>query len=198
MTPVGPRFNTPDNERLPARMPTLLSDLRTLRAYIIVAAAVFLGGALLGAFLTELPEAMMRPLIDMARELQGQSWSAVAFFLLCKNALAALVAIVGGVVLGLLPLMAAMTNGMILGHVLAEQPSAMVLILPHGVFELTAVMIAWGAGLRCADWLAQPPRAARLRQRVAEGLTLFIKLIIPLLAVAAAIEAAGIKWVTTS
>jgi stage II sporulation protein M len=179
-------------------MQTILTALRMLRVYLILAAAVFLGGALTGILLRELPEAMVQPLYELARELRDKPWFIMTLFLLCKNALAALVAILGGFLLGVLPFMAALTNGMVLGRVLADQPSAIALILPHGVFELPAVAIAWGAGLWCAGWLRCPPRAVRLRQRAATSLRLFVKLILPLLAVAAAIEATGIKWLTAS
>jgi len=177
-------------------MPKIFTALRMLRYPIFFAALVFLAGAVLGTRLTELPDAMIQPLFELARQLRGKPWATLAVLLFCKNALAALVAILGGFLLGLLPFAAAFTNGMVLGRVAAMQPGNVWLLVPHGVFEITAVTIAWGAGLWCAGWLLHPPRGNRLRQRAVTSLQLYGKLVLPLLAVAAAIEAAGIKLLT--
>jgi uncharacterized membrane protein SpoIIM required for sporulation len=177
-------------------LPKIFDTLRMLRRHILFAAAVFVGGALLGTLLTDLPDAMMQPIVEMARQLQGRSWFALTVFILGKNALAAMVAILGGFLLGVLTFGAALVNGMVLGRVAALNPAAMVLILPHGVIELTAVTIAWALGFWCAGWLRRPPRGRRLRERAVTSLALFVRLVLPLLAVAAAIEAAGIKWLT--
>lgn len=177
-------------------MPKTFPDLRRLRYPILLAALVFLAGAVLGARLTDLPDAMIQPLFELARQLRGKPWASLAVLLFCKNALAALVAILGGFLLGLLPLAAAFANGMVLGRVAVLQPGNVWLLVPHGIFEITAVTIAWGAGLWCAGWLFRPPRGKRLRQRAVTSLQLYGKLVLPLLAVAAAIEAAGITLLT--
>jgi uncharacterized membrane protein SpoIIM required for sporulation len=179
-------------------MPSLIAVLHQLRYHILFAAALFLGSAVLGTLLTALPEALMQPLVALARHLQDKPWGPLTVFLLCKNALAALVAMLGGFLLGLPPFFAALTNGLVLGRVIALQPTAIGLLLPHGLFEITAVTIAWGTGFWCAGWLRRPPRGKRLRQRAAISLQLFFKVILPLLAVAAAIEAAGIRWLTAA
>ena len=178
-------------------MPKTFAALRMLRYPILFAALVFLAGAVLGTQLTDLPDGMLEPLFELVRQLRGKSWATLAVVLFCKNALAALVAILGGFLLGLLPFAAAFTSGMVLGRVAALQPGSVWLLLPHGVFEITAVTIAWGTGLWCGGWLFHPPRGERLRQRAVTSLQLYGKLVLPLLAVAAAIEAAGIELLTT-
>ena len=177
-------------------MQNIIDTLRMLRRPIFLAGAVFLCGALVSPALPDLPDAMIQPLLELAQQLKGKSWTTLAVFILAKNALAAIVAILGGFLLGIIPFSAALINGMVLGRVIALHPAAIGLLIPHGVFEIPAVTIAWGTGLWCAGWLRRPPRGERLQHRAFTSLALFVKLILPLLALAAAIEATGIKILT--
>ena len=181
---------------MPATIRNTLSILADLRGYILLAGVLFAVGAVAGNFITHLPDAMIQSLFELARELKLEDWFTLAFFILVKNALAALVAIYGGFILGIIPFVAALTNGMMLGRAIMLYPGSFWLILPHGVFELTAIIIAWGLGFWCAGWIRHAPRGDRLQRRAGTSLKLFTIVILPLLTLAAAIEATGIKLLT--
>ncbi|QZA33744.1 stage II sporulation protein M [Hydrogenibacillus sp. N12] len=75
--------------------------------------------------------------------------------ILLSNLLAVVFAIAGGVVFGLIPLWSAVLNGALIGFLLAKtaeqgfSPVAMFVygILPHGLFELPAMILAAAYGL---------------------------------------------------
>ena len=181
-------------------MPKPLQDAFTLlvhmRRQIFLAIAVFLSGALLGMVAVQVPDAMLDSLIELAQELKAKNWLAMTAFILFKNAVAAVVAVYSGCLLGILPFIAALTNGMLLGRAITLNPESAWLILPHGLFELPAIWIAWGMGFWCAGWIRYKPRLERLRYRTGASLHLIWVIVLPLLAIAAAIEATGIKLLT--
>lgn len=181
-------------------MPKIISEalvsMFSLRRHILFAVAVFAVGAIAGTAITPWPDAMIQSLLALAQELKLKSWFALTLFILCKNAMAALLAILGGFLLGILPFVAALTNGMVLGRTAVLYPESFWLILPHGVFELTAIFMAWGMGFWCAGWIRERPRLKRIQRRAATSLYLFTIIVLPMLTVAAAIEATGIKLLT--
>jgi stage II sporulation protein M len=173
-----------------------LSSMLALRRHIACAIAVFAVGAVAGTAITHWPDAMLQSLLELARQLEDQNGIQLAAFILLKNALAALVAIYGGFFLGIVPFLAALTNGMVLGRAALLYADTFWLILPHGVFELTAIFMAWGMGFWCAGWVREAPRRESLRRRAVTSLRLFAVIVLPLLTVAAVIEAVGIKLLT--
>lgn len=126
------------------------------------------------------------------------SHPALFVFILVHNASAALIAMVLGMVYGILPIVSVAANGALLGMVvrqasIAAAPMQIALkVVPHGVFELPALMIALAHGL----WLGQPgwgqPAGAPVMpfgQRLRCALGRYVRIVLPLLVVAAAIEA---------
>lgn len=114
-----------------------------------------------------------------------------------------------GLALGLipflfLPLLAIAANSAIVGLVLAygaagTAPLWKVVvfgILPHGIFELTAVFLCYGMGLVLCWSLTKiiigRGRSIRFKALLANCLRVFLIFVLPLLAVAAAIE----TWIT--
>ncbi len=183
-------------KHLPEFLTGPLGFLFTLRHHILFAAAVFGAGAVIGTIMTDLPDAVIQSFFDLAQRLKTKNWAELTAFILTKNALAAMIGIYGGFLLGLFPFFAAFLNGMVMGRVVAIQPESIWMVLPHGIFELTAIFIAWGVGFWCAGWWRDPPRLERLQERAQASLLLFGLIVMPLLAVAAVIEATGIKLLT--
>ncbi|MCC7573422.1 MAG: stage II sporulation protein M [Candidatus Methanofastidiosum sp.] len=103
-----------------------------------------------------------------------------------------------GVFVGLFPFISLWMNGTILGlfygKFMAEGGNTLVFlmgILPHGVIEIPAIVIAASQGFRIGKEIISPPvgksRSEALRYNIRRGLKLFA-IIIPLLLVAALIE----------
>ena len=97
---------------------------------------------------------------------------------------------------GLLPMVTAMANGLILGWIVATSMDgslfdAAVLLVPHGLFEWPAMMIAWGVGLwRGAGYRFSADPGTYL-QRWKKSNQLFFMTVLPLLLLAAIVEGRG-------
>lgn len=103
-----------------------------------------------------------------------------------------------GAILGLFPFISLWANGTVLGILygkyMAEGGSTMVFlmgILPHGIIEIPAILIAASQGFRLAKDVLSPPdgltRSEIARINITKGIKLFA-LILPLLLIAAIIE----------
>lgn len=131
---------------------------------LIFAAFVFLFTSLAGyAGADSIGEALMNSPMweDFEKTLQSiqadPTFSNAFVTIFVNNTTASLVMIVSGLFFGIIPIMALLTNGMLLGVVLglaADQSGANPLvlfvttILPHGILELPAILIASAFGIR--------------------------------------------------
>ena len=136
--------------------------------YILFAALVFIVGSWMGYVLSPLFEAlimqMLEQLVDIKDRLEGKSPLFMALFIFQNNAQAAFIMLGLGSILFFVPLFSLFANGLALGYVLKMtqasglSPLAMFIygILPHGVFELPAIIVSGGMGLflglRLLNW----------------------------------------------
>ncbi|NPV49720.1 MAG: stage II sporulation protein M [Candidatus Methanofastidiosum sp.] len=103
-----------------------------------------------------------------------------------------------GVFIGFFPFMSLWGNGTVLGLLygkfIAEGGTPLVFlmgILPHGIIEIPAILIAASQGFRLGKEIISPPlgksRSESLRDNIRNGLKLFA-IIVPMLIIAALIE----------
>lgn len=122
----------------------------------------------------------------------------VLFLKIFLNNLVACIALfVGGATFGVLPLLVLATNGLVIGGVLetirGDVGTAFVLaaILPHGVLEIPAFLVSAGLGLLLAEALGREllrGEGDAAGEALGHG-RLFIRYVVPFVAVAAAVEA---------
>ena len=101
--------------------------------------------------------------------------------------------IVFGILLGLIPIFYSITNGVILGYVFSKIYnlsgfSEFWRILPHGIFELPAIIISMALGLKLGLFFYSSNTWKEFKQRVMGSFRTFIFVVIPLLVIAALIE----------
>ena len=95
-----------------------------------------------------------------------------------------------GVFIGLFPITSAVVNGYLIGfianHAVAEK-GVLVLwrLLPHGIFELPAVFISMGLGLKIGIGLL---KEENLKKNFVNALRVFVFVVLPLLIIAGIIE----------
>ncbi|MBP1996388.1 stage II sporulation protein M [Paenibacillus eucommiae] len=138
----------------------LFNHFREMKHYFIAVAIVFATGIFLGwqdsgqfsAFLSGGVE-KMKPISDFVNSKENpQLWLFIIIF--ANNFSISIMFIFLGLFFGILPLFLLVSNGMILGYVLSlnNEGSTFMLILkgilPHGIFELSAVMIACAYGIK--------------------------------------------------
>ena len=100
------------------------------------------------------------------------------------------------------PFLIAVSNGYLIGFVsrevaMIEGISVLWRLIPHGIFELPAVIFSIGIGLKIGSDLLdhQKNKKERLRINYVEGLRVFIFVVIPLLLLAGIIESVFI-WLS--
>jgi stage II sporulation protein M len=173
---------------------------RTIKPYIIILALVFAASFLAGTFV---PSHIRRQMTEMFQAMAGDyrelSGGMLFFTILTQNVMATIFVVIFGVIVGIIPTFAVGSNAFGLG-VMYRQASevsgytkAALTVLPYGVFEIPALLIAASYGL----WLGV---MAVRRMRGKEGTPLkihmehafrrYFAVVFPLLVVAAAIETA--------
>lgn len=131
------------------------------------------GGA--GALLPATSEAVVRPRSGGSLDLSAGERAAFSAGIFTNNIKVTLAAVAGGMVFGLLTAGVLIFNGVLLGVVVglgvgAGNGSVLVeLIVPHGVLELSCIVVAGAAGLRMGWALVDPGRRPRGQALATEG-----------------------------
>lgn len=143
-------------------------------------------------------------LIDMIREFvqeivektEGMGFFQLFVFIFQNNVMTAFFGLLLGLVLGLFPLLLAMVNGYVLGFVANFSVSVagisiLFRLLPHGVFEIPALIISLGLGLKLGMFVfaKHGTRKQVLKYDLENSLRVFLFVVVPLLLIAGLIEA---------
>ncbi|MDD5193982.1 MAG: stage II sporulation protein M [Candidatus Nanoarchaeia archaeon] len=131
---------------------------------------------------------------EILKQTEGLGTLEMVFFIIFNNLKSAFFGLIFGIGFGIVPFFMALSNGYVLGFVMNKSVlNGGILTLwklfPHGVFEIPAVLISMGLGLRLGVFLFNK----RLRQNgfkelVKSSLKIFLLIVIPLLVVAGIIE----------
>lgn len=177
---------------------------RTIRPYILVLALIFVTSFLAG---TMAPPAIRKQMTEVFQVVvgnyQGLAGGMLFFNILVQNVMATIFVIISGVIVGIIPTFAISSNGFGLG-VLYRQASevsgyskAALKILPYGVLEIPALLIAASYGLWLGVMIVRRMRGKEstlLRVQIEHAFRRYFAVVFPLLVVAAAIETALILW----
>jgi len=171
---------------------------RNIPRYVVILSALFIASTLLG-FFAPIPGKLdlLGTLMESFKPFLSLSPWKLFFVILLNNSAKSFAILLSGILFGLVPLLAVATNGYILGiaFLFASEKVGIVkaakAVLPHGVAEIPAVIIAASYGL----WLGVT-FARRIRQRnlvgfgnqVIHGIRMFFKIAFPLFILAALIE----------
>ena len=125
--------------------------------------------------------------------LEGKSPFELMVFIFFNNLKASFFAIVTGIGLGLFPLFTGIFNGYILGFVAREAADiggiwVLWQLLPHGIFELPAIIFSIGIGLKIGTDMFNGDVGKKLKYNLYEGLRFFAFVIFPLLLIAGIVE----------
>lgn len=170
-------------------------DLASAKGFIFAAVAIFFGAAVVGALYPQFSLPQLELFREYAEMFRGRSWAGLVLLIFFNNAVAAGIAILLAPLLGLVPLLGVVTNGLILGAFWLQHADNFWRLIPHGIFELPAVFIAWGVGLWIGFWVIHA-RFSVLRERFNAGFRLYFTIVIPLLIIAALIEASAAYLMT--
>lgn len=177
--------------------------IKESRNFIYATIAVFFVFSLIGFFVPA-PDSIKDSIIKLLEEIlgktQGMSQIELIKFIFINNAQSSFFGIILGVFLGIFPLIGAIGNGYILGVVslMASEEggfSVLLRLLPHGIFELPAVFISLGLGLKFGTFIFQKNKGESFKKYFWNSLRVFILIVIPLLIIAAIIEGILVSYV---
>jgi stage II sporulation protein M len=167
---------------------SIRQTLRMASPQIGVALVIFILATVTGALRPDMASGILASFQEIAEDLMQRSTPELIVAIFLRNGMAAVISIFLGIIFGIVPAAAILFNGLLFGAVLQMAPGDIWRVLPHGIFELPAMFIAWGLGLWVGQWFLQPPRLEHLKDRLGRSLKVLLALILPLLVVAAIIE----------
>jgi len=179
--------------RFERRFRKSLDYLKDSKRYIYFVALLFVLGGVVGFLFANsfsFIESFLREIIERVSKLGAFDLIA---FIFQNNVMSAFYGLIFGIVLGIFPVISAISNGIVLGFVLngawrVSGFSSFWRILPHGIFELVAVFIALGLGVKLGMFIFEKDKGKAIRERLINSLIIFVMIVIPLLVLAAIIE----------
>ncbi len=170
--------------------------LKGSKKFIYFGIGIFFFFALIGAFVpapTFVIEQIQKIITELLKETKGLSGIELMKYIFLNNVKASFFSIALGIFFGLFPLGVALFNGYVLGFVSMLSVSSQGVLslwrlLPHGIFELPAIFISVGLGLRLGVLVFKKKGLKDLRNNLLETLRIFLLIIVPLLIIAAVIE----------
>ena len=170
------------------------------KKFIYFIVSLFFIFTLIGFFIPA-PESVSEQIFKFIKELlektEGMSQGELVMFIFFNNLQSSFFGMIFGILLGIFPFFAAVANGYLLGFVASitvENGGFITLwrVLPHGIFELPAIFISLGLGLKMGLIIFQKGsflhKFESLRRYFWNSLKVFLFIVLPLLITAAIIE----------
>jgi Uncharacterized membrane protein len=171
---------------------------RTIKPYILILTLIFAASFLAGVLApSSTRQNMTNAFQVVADNYRGLAGGKLFFTILVQNVMASIFVLISGVIVGIIPTFAIGSNGFGLG-VLYRQTAEVVgyskaalKVLPHGVFEIPALLIAASYGLWLGVMVVRRMRGKEstlLRSHIEHAFRRYFAVVFPLLIVAAGIE----------
>jgi len=179
----------------------IISYLHSLSPFILISFFVFFLAVIGGYFFAEKYTLEAQNIISFLKETYGpileMSKPAQFLFIFLKNGITSFIVIFSGVLFGIIPLLALISNGEVLGiltnFILKDFSISYFLtgILPHGILEIPAFLISGALGLKIAQISVKKVLRKEKGNLVRElnwASKVFLKVVLPLLLIASLIE----------
>ncbi len=134
---------------------------RRMKWELIITTCLFVVGALGGIFFSQDLIALLHPMLSSLEQkaalMRQETANQLMVSLFNNNLIVSLMMLLGGFILGILPVIYVFLNGALVGYVISTVSSVSHLnpflvflagVLPHGIFEIPAYLIASAFGLR--------------------------------------------------
>lgn len=172
----------------------------SLRKYLLIIVDIFIISLIIGLVISVKNPQVSENYLEMFKESFGWIKTldplAIMLLIFLNNALKSMLALVLGVGLGIIPILFVASNGIILGMLadtISRQQGTLFVVaalLPHGIIEVPMVLISAGIGLRLGHKMYPALIGMRtdIKMELREGMGFYMRVIVPLLFAAAAIE----------
>ncbi len=176
--------------------------LKRLSPYLKTSLAIFGSGIVIGLMIVshfpELADKFESSVVGFVKSFRGLSKLELAAAIFLNNTLKTVLAILLGSLFGIIPAVFLLGNGIALGVIFSLSVQmrgvwlSLLSIVPHGLLELPAVFLGTSIGLmvgsRVMKQFFRPPETT-IGSELVQGLRFFITVILPLLFIAALVEA---------
>lgn len=168
-----------------------------IKPYFTATVVLFFGTVLVGYWFASVVDiSLLETLRKAFSGLTGLNPLSLALFIFLNNAGKSFLAIILGILLGIAPILFVIANGIIVGVVVLEVSRikglefAVAALLPHGIIEIPMVLLSAAIGIRIGRETIHKLRGeGNISREMNLGLKFFLKYVMPLLMVAALIEA---------
>ena len=173
-----------------------LDYLKESMNFIYIVLGVFFVFALIGYFIpasSQITEQILKFIQELLEKTENMSQGELIRFIFFNNIRSSFFAMVLGILLGIFPMIAVIANGYLLGFVASMSTKVggsliLLKLLPHGIFELPAIFISLGLGLKLGMFVFQKKKFKSLQKYLWNSLRVFLFIVLPLLIIAAIIE----------
>ena len=165
---------------------------------------IFFVFALIG-FFAPAPEFLSKFILDYIKELlettKGFGTGEMFGFIFFNNLKSSFFGLILGTIFGIFSVYGSLSNGYVLGFVssgavLENGASILWRLVPHGIFELPAIFLSLGMGLKLGSCIfKKEKRYERFRDNLKKAVRTFLLVVLPLLIIAAIIESVFIFFV---
>lgn len=170
--------------------------LKESRKFIYIIIGIFFLFVLLAYFIPTpkfLSDEIIKFLKEILSQTNGMSQFELIKFIIFNNVQSSFFGMLFGVLLGIFPILTAIVNGYLLGFVsLMSVNNGGILtlwrIFPHGIFELPAVFISLGLGLKLGLFIFKKNKKESFKNDLINSLRIFLLIVLPLLIIAGIIE----------
>lgn len=170
--------------------------LKECKIHILIILVLFFVSALVGfLFPVFFVDFIKKFIEDVVSKTEGLGFWQLFLFIAQNNIQTAFTGVILGLILGIVPLIFALFNGYVLGFVArgsveAAGASVLLRLLPHGIFELPALVLSLALGLKLGvSVFSGKNKKNGFVYNFKNSLKVFFFIILPLLLIAALIEA---------
>jgi len=168
-----------------------------LKRYLIITICLFVIGLSIGFWdLLGLNTVVSEVISALFQQFEGSVGVALFFKIFFQNSRATLIIILSGIVLSIFPVCAILFNGIVIGCLLSSieifsvitKSQAVLYMIPHGIFEIPAVILAISLGIKFGLWPYKKNKLSYIKTSFIRSLKCYILVILPLLLIAGMIE----------
>jgi len=179
------------NSRIADELKDAIKTIKTSKNCIYFGISIFIATILIGYFF---PIFFVKEIIEILKNLSlvfdGLTTFQIIIKILFNNSIVTLLTIIMGIILGIFPIWVSIQNGYIIGFVInkvvaLEGPLILWKLIPHGIFELPAIFISIGVGLKIGEKVLKRDSPGVF---LLNSLKVFLLIVLPLLIIAAVIE----------
>lgn len=169
--------------------------IKESKNFIWAVVIVFFISAIMG-FLFQ-PPAVINIILDYIKEVlartEGMSSVRMIEFIFLNNLQSGFMGMMYGFFLGIFPILATFANGYVVGYVSSSVISSsgaisLLNLLPHGIFELPAIFISFGMGIKFGTFIFYKKKMEHFGKFLIDSVRVFVFVVLPLLIIAAIIE----------